>query len=78
MARTTNKDLREDVENVKDAVRKLEKAVGYERGHRILGPHRIPPDVSVSEKINKICEYLGIEIVKKPESIEVIKSKNKH
>ena len=42
-----------------------------------LCPHLARPDISITEKVDAICKHFGIEIVKKPEEIKVVKKEDK-
>ena len=77
-----NEDLRQkinelvgEVNNLKSRldlrVEELRSDLGYTERH-FLWYNPIPPEVSVSQKIDAICEHLGLEIVKKTREEKVV------
>lgn len=67
---------KQKIEFIKDDIKKLKKAIGYEWRHVIHPPYLSPPDISVSEKIDQICKHLGIEIAKTEPTIKVVKKED--
>ena len=71
-----NKELKENIQEAKrisDRLEDIQKELGYKYFWigRAGGYKR--PEISILEKIDAICEFLGVDIIKKPESIKAVK-----
>ncbi len=65
------------IESIKEDIREIKKAIGYVEFLFNMGffPTLKKPSVSISEKVDKVCEHLGIKIEQTAPEIKVRKKK---
>ena len=71
------KGVRERFDFFRKKTERIQKDIGYEEHVSIYCPTFSPPEVSVVEKLDAICEHLGIVITRTSPEVVVTKEKKK-